>query len=832
MARRNRVEVEFKVTGDTGAPRRIGNEFKEAARDIQSVAPAFALFDAGAGRAVASLGAATRGVGGLGSTLGPLGVVVGALVVQFDLFVKVLGVGADALAAFAGFAKETIDASEALRRALLGLESVATFKGIDPKDATEAVRNLDLVKNGLLTVGEASAAVKNLLQSGFTLEQSIGIVERFGDSAAFGRQQALQFGQAVVSATEGIRNRNSILSDNAGLTKNLSLILKEQGFTLQDLDNATKRAAASEALYNGILRETAAQQGDAAKLAQGYAGSIARLAAGTTKAEEKIGALFTQNAALNEILGQGVRVLDLVNRNFDVYVTALSTFTPLLQVALIPLSLFVEALAAIAFAGGVAASGIGLVVEGTAELVGNAEQAARGRALRQMGEDLRSVANDAALAAARLPLAVAEIRKTLDVGRDRGGLGLGFKLLDLADGIPTIRQIVGFAQQLRRESETRAAIESHSAERLLEIYSKTLDIERQRVELGREFAAKLAVASGQNPLAVDRDAALAGVDAASLDRIREESERLDKTRADLQKAVQTELGKKTPDLLKVRELRAAIAEIDGAFAAFIDTNERLTETQRANVELEFAGKLAEQAETINRTITDLQASLLGDNPFVQFYLDAGRAIDDFGDRFGRETEAFRQFSDLTEQLLARQLDKARALQSLKLFDLSGDVQAFKEKAGLASPLSASEQNRRIFDQFFALQTGGSEALKVANEFLANAAKTGQLSAGALTGGQAQEVLNAFDELARNLTNQESQAQAVADAEKQERARIHREQIQAIAALTTALTVNTTAADGQTVAAGKLQSAIENGSIIEVRPEQGLFADVVTNGNAA
>jgi hypothetical protein len=41
-------------------------------------------------------------------------------------------------------------------------------------------------------------------------------MNRFKDSAAFGRQGALEFGQAIVGATEGIKNGNSALVDNAG----------------------------------------------------------------------------------------------------------------------------------------------------------------------------------------------------------------------------------------------------------------------------------------------------------------------------------------------------------------------------------------------------------------------------------------------------------------------------------------------------------------------------------------------------------------------------------------------------------------------------------------
>jgi hypothetical protein len=200
------------------------------------------------------------------------------------------------------FAQAAVKAFNEAQNAALGLQSVARFKGIDPQSTAEVIRNLDLVKSGLLTVGDASTTVKNLLQAGFSLEQSIDLIKRFGDSAAFGRQGALSFGQAVVSTSEGIRNQNSILSDNGGITKNLSVILKERGFELQDLSDKIKGTAAREALYNGLLAETQAQVGDAAKLTKTFAGEQAQLEAAQNRLLVSLGELITKNPELNGAL--------------------------------------------------------------------------------------------------------------------------------------------------------------------------------------------------------------------------------------------------------------------------------------------------------------------------------------------------------------------------------------------------------------------------------------------------------------------------------------------------------------------------------------------------
>ena len=176
-----------------------------------------------------------------------------------------------------------------LQSANLGLESIAKFKGVDTNAATKSIQNLALVKNGLLTVGDASLALKNLLATGFSLDESIKLIEGFGDAAAFGRQSSLEFGYAITSATEGIKNQNSILVDNAGVTKNLSVILKEAGYSAQDLQNVTTDLNVRQALYNGLLKETSAQLGDAEKLTKTFAGQQAKLEAQITTLKQEFG---------------------------------------------------------------------------------------------------------------------------------------------------------------------------------------------------------------------------------------------------------------------------------------------------------------------------------------------------------------------------------------------------------------------------------------------------------------------------------------------------------------------------------------------------------------
>lgn len=215
----------------------------------------------------------------------------------FELFENATVVTTGLVASFSQI-KETIgnllDEFNKLQSAKLGLESIAKFKGIDGDSAVSAIKNLELVKSGLLNIGDASLSLKNLLASGFDLSQSIEIIKRFGDAAAFGRQSSLEFGYAISSATEGIKNQNSTLVDNAGVTKNLSLMLEEAGFSAKDLGKVSTDTKIRMALYNGIIKETNGQLGDAAKLTNTFAGQQASLNATILTIKQRFGELLSQ----------------------------------------------------------------------------------------------------------------------------------------------------------------------------------------------------------------------------------------------------------------------------------------------------------------------------------------------------------------------------------------------------------------------------------------------------------------------------------------------------------------------------------------------------------
>jgi hypothetical protein len=264
-----------------------------------------------------------------------------------------------------------VNEANKLQAATIGLKSVADFKGIDPNAATNSIKNLDLVRNGLLTVSEASLSLKNLLATGFDLEESIQLIQRFGDAASFGRQGSLEFGYAVVSATEGLKNGNSNLVDNAGVTKNLSVILKEAGKSEKDMQNIQSDSSVKRALYNGLLKETQAQLGDASRLTDTYAGSEAKLNARITESKQTLG-IFFQNA-LKPILD----ILNGLDKSTLTWVIGIGAITTALLVLIPTVYALIAAFAALNITTG----GVLIILGAVATLI------AGGAILASLSED-------------------------------------------------------------------------------------------------------------------------------------------------------------------------------------------------------------------------------------------------------------------------------------------------------------------------------------------------------------------------------------------------------------------------------------------------------------
>lgn len=202
-----------------------------------------------------------------------------------------------------GAIRTGVEASNAYQAAVKGLTSVTEANGIG-QGAMQAA--LDSVTDEFFSATAAATAFKNLLTRGYTLEQATQTITRLKDAAAYGRQSSMSLSQAVTSATEGIRNENSILVDNAGVTKNVAKMWEEYAKARGIATTSLTQAQKVEAEYQGIMQETAAQVGDLQKLSDGLAGAQARAANQTELLTRGLGEAVTPVMSMGTQVWTGI----------------------------------------------------------------------------------------------------------------------------------------------------------------------------------------------------------------------------------------------------------------------------------------------------------------------------------------------------------------------------------------------------------------------------------------------------------------------------------------------------------------------------------------------
>ncbi len=177
--------------------------------------------------------------------------------------------------AIVSFGKNSVKATTELTNAMTGLKSILDGQGRSFKGAQKFIN--EYVSDGLIPATNAITAYKNLASRGYTDTQIEQTLTALKDSAAFGRQASYNLGDAVTSATEGLKNENSILVDNAGVTKNVAKMWDDYAKSIGTTTNKLTKQQKIQAEVTGILEETKFQTGDAAKVANSYSGEVLKL---------------------------------------------------------------------------------------------------------------------------------------------------------------------------------------------------------------------------------------------------------------------------------------------------------------------------------------------------------------------------------------------------------------------------------------------------------------------------------------------------------------------------------------------------------------------------
>lgn len=185
------------------------------------------------------------------------------------------------------FGKECLNVATETSNAWIGLNSILTGQGKSFSQAKKFIN--DYIADGLVPLNNAVGAYKNLALRGYSSDQIQKTMNALKNSATFARQSTYSLGDAVQTATEGLKNENSVVVDNAGVTKNVAKMWEDYAKKIGKTTNNLTQAEKIQAEVNGILKETKFQSNDAALYANTYSGKIAQLNSAFTNMKTAIG---------------------------------------------------------------------------------------------------------------------------------------------------------------------------------------------------------------------------------------------------------------------------------------------------------------------------------------------------------------------------------------------------------------------------------------------------------------------------------------------------------------------------------------------------------------
>lgn len=167
------------------------------------------------------------------------------------------------------------------------LQKTATATNNSMSDIEDTIEDVNKLK--LMDESDLNASIKNLLLYGYTAEQAADILKVLQDAAVGNRQANYSLSEAVRVTTEGIRMENSVLSDAAGVQKNISKMYQEYAASIGKSSDSLTQAEKAQAVYNGIMAEASMFTGAAAEMASGYQGQQAQLNATNLELSRTIG---------------------------------------------------------------------------------------------------------------------------------------------------------------------------------------------------------------------------------------------------------------------------------------------------------------------------------------------------------------------------------------------------------------------------------------------------------------------------------------------------------------------------------------------------------------
>jgi putative phage tail tape measure protein len=154
-----------------------------------------------------------------------------------------------ALGKIVGIIKECIDEYNSYTQAMSSLQNVSEYTGQSMQDFGNIMSKF----GSYMTKADLATTIKNFSLMGFTAEQTEQMIEALTNSAIRNRNANYTVSEAVRVASEGYRQGLSTLSDSAGVTENLSVMLDNYARSIGKMASQLTDAEKNQAYLNRTM---------------------------------------------------------------------------------------------------------------------------------------------------------------------------------------------------------------------------------------------------------------------------------------------------------------------------------------------------------------------------------------------------------------------------------------------------------------------------------------------------------------------------------------------------------------------------------------------------
>ncbi|MHC4397362.1 MAG: coiled-coil domain-containing protein, partial [Planctomycetota bacterium] len=480
--------------------------------------------------------------------------------------------------------------------ALKGVTSSANAFNQSASSATQAAK--ELTEDGFLTLEQSATAVKNLLATGLSVDQTKKFIAASKNITAF-QNTIGDASQAVTDLSTGLLRGSALVIDNASpslrkLSGEYQKVLKEQG-----------KAAAAQLAYNEVIKQGAQFAGDAEKSLEGYLGATKRLQAAQREAFDEIG------NQIREVLAPYVETVAGATKSFGDFFTNLEggsktilLVSTLLLGLTVAIGTAIPAIKAMSFALGAAAGPIAIALAAITaittalvifnETLGESTET-RVKDFQQTEKDLAQAkeVEKVTLKSTEDKKQLAEINKRLSDSAEALGISLSKENGELKTNAELAADVLakkrGLLELELANLNKRSAIQSQQ----IELLKRSVGLEGRR----NEEAAKLnrAVKNEVEQLAEINAAALAAKNAldgfdASQRKVNSSVRSFNRTAKDVKSFGFT-------------EAREELAELSSEFSKFKQEQLRLIDREIAALR-ERGGTLEEEKELADKLIKE------------------------------------------------------------------------------------------------------------------------------------------------------------------------------------------------------------------------------------